>query len=126
MSFAGMTFLAPLVLLGLLTLPFVWWILRISPPKPRDQIFPPLRILEGVQSEEETPAGTPLWLLLFRLLMVALVTFALAQPIIKSATSETLSRPTILIDQSVFSAPVWEDIIAVSYTHLTLPTTPYV
>ena len=111
MSFAGMTFLAPLVLLGLLTLPFVWWILRISPPKPRDQIFPPLRILEGVQSEEETPAGTPLWLLLFRLLMVALVTFALAQPIIKSATSETLSRPTILIDQSVFSAPVWEDII---------------
>ena len=111
MSFAGVTFLAPLVLLGLLTLPIVWWILRISPPKPRDQIFPPLRILEGVQSEEETPAGTPLWLLLFRLLMVALVTFALAQPIIKSATSETLSRPTILIDQSVFSAPVWEDII---------------
>ena len=83
MSFAGVTFLAPLVLLGLLTLPIVWWILRISPPTPRDQIFPPLRILEGVRSEEETPAGTPLWLLLFRLFMVA---------------------------------------IAVSYTHLTLPT----
>ena len=111
MSFAGMTFLAPLVLLGLLTLPIVWWILRISPPKPRDQIFPPLRILEGVRAEEETPAGTPLWLLLFRLLMVALVAFALAQPIIKSAQIETQSRPTILIDQSVFSAPIWEDLI---------------
>ena len=111
MSFAGVTFLAPLVLLGLLTLPIVWWILRISPPKPRDQIFPPLRILEGVRAEEETPAGTPLWLLLFRLLMVALTAFALAQPIIKSAQSETQSRPTLLIDQSVFSAPVWEDLI---------------
>ena len=111
MSFAGITFLAPLVLIGLLTLPIVWWILRISPPKPRDQIFPPLRILEGVKTEEETPAGTPLWLLLFRLLMVALVAFALAQPIIKSAAKETLSRPTILIDQSVFSAPIWEDMI---------------
>ena len=111
MSFAGFTFLAPLVLLGLLALPIVWWILRISPPKPRDQIFPPLRILEGVQADEETPAGTPLWLLLFRLLMVALVSIALAQPILKTATTEALSRPTILIDQSVFSAPVWEDMI---------------
>ena len=111
MSFAGLTFLAPLVLLGLLTLPIVWWILRISPPKPREQIFPPLRILEGVRAEEETPAGTPLWLLLFRLLMVALVAFALAQPIIKSTQAETQSRPTILIDQSVFTAPIWEDLI---------------
>ena len=111
MSFAGVTFLAPIVLLGLLTLPIVWWILRISPPKPRDQIFPPLRILEGVQSEEETPDGTPLWLLLFRLLMVALVAFGLAQPIVKSASGEAISRPTILIDQSVFSAPVWEEMI---------------
>jgi hypothetical protein len=111
MSFAGLTFLAPLVLLGLLTLPIVWWILRISPPKPREQIFPPLRILEGVRSEEETPAGTPLWLLIFRLLMVALVAVALAQPIIQSTQSETQSRPTLMIDQSVFSAPVWEEVI---------------
>ena len=111
MSFAGVTFLAPLVLIGLLTLPIVWWILRISPPKPREQIFPPLRILEGVRTEEETPAGTPLWLLLFRLLMVALVAFALAQPIIKSTQTETQSRPTLLIDQSVFSGPIWEDLI---------------
>jgi len=111
MSFAGMTFLAPLVLLGLLTLPIVWWILRISPPKPREQIFPPLRILEGVQSEEETPAGTPLWLLIFRLFMVALAVFALAQPIFQSTKADTQKRPTIFIDQSVFSAPVWDDMI---------------
>ena len=111
MSFGGLTFLAPLVLIGLITLPLVWWILRISPPKPRDQIFPPLRILEGVRTEEETPAGTPLWLLLFRLLVVALVAFALAQPIFKSSNVETQQRPTIFIDQSVFSAPVWDEMI---------------
>lgn len=111
MSFAGLTFLTPLVLLGLLTLPIVWWILRISPPKPREQIFPPLRILEGVQAEEETPAGTPLWLLLFRLLMVAIVAIALARPIIQSAEGITSQRPTIIIDQSVFSAPLWNDMI---------------
>jgi len=91
--------ISPLVLIGLLTLPLVWWILRISPPKPREQIFPPLRILEGVQAEEETPAGTPL------------VAIALAQPIFKSTQTDKLSRPTILIDQSVFSAPIWNDLI---------------
>jgi hypothetical protein len=111
MSFGGITFLAPVVLFGLLALPLVWWILRISPPKPREQIFPPLRILEGIQAEEETPAGTPLWLLVFRLLMIALVAGALAQPILRSGQAETQRRPSIYIDQSVFSAPVWEDII---------------
>ena len=55
MSFAGVTFLAPLVLLGLLTLPIVWWILRISPPTPRDQIFPPLRILEAFAQKRKPP-----------------------------------------------------------------------
>lgn len=111
MSFGGLTFLAPLVLFGLLTLPLVWWILRISPPKPRDQIFPPLRILEGIKADEETPAGAPLWLLIFRLLMVALAAFALAQPILKSAQTTSQNRPTILIDQSVFSAPIWDELI---------------
>jgi len=106
-----MTFLAPVVLFGLLALPLVWWILRISPPKPREQIFPPLRILEGVRADEETPSGTPLWLLIFRLLMVALVAIALAQPIFQSTQVETQKRPTIFMDQSVFSAPVWEDMI---------------
>ena len=111
MSFGGITFLAPLVLLGLLALPIVWWILRISPPKPREQTFPPLRILEGVQADEETPAGTPLWLLLFRLLMVAIAAISLAQPILKSASTETQKRPIIIVDQSVFSAPIWNDLI---------------
>lgn len=111
MSFGGLTFLAPLVLLGLLCLPIVWWILRISPPKPKEQTFPPLRILEGVVAEEETPAGTPLWLLLFRLLMVALVAVALAQPILQSSENQSQKRPAIFIDQSAFSAPIWSDII---------------
>jgi len=101
MNFAGLTFLAPLVLLGLIALPIVWWILRISPPKPREQVFPPLRILEGVQAEEETPAGTPLWLLIFRLLLVALAVFALAQPIFQSTKADTQKRPTIFIVRNI-------------------------
>ena len=75
-----LTFLAPLALLGLLVLPIIWWILRITPPQPQEQIFPPLRLLYDVEKEEETPRSTPPWLLLFRLLLGALIAIALAKP----------------------------------------------
>lgn len=57
-----LTLLAPLTLIGLLALPLVWWILKVSPPSPKRRMFPPLAILRGVETEEETPNATPLWL----------------------------------------------------------------
>jgi len=110
MTLGPLTFLAPLALLGLLALPLIWWLLRITPPKPLQQIFPPLRILKQVETEEETPNSTPLWLLLFRLLMVALIAIALAQPLF-SKPEGVESRPIVLItDTGWDAAPNWPSI----------------
>jgi len=87
------TFLAPLALMGLLALPIIWWILRVTPPQPKQAEFPPLRILQDVMTDEETPDSTPIWLLLFRLLLAAIIAIALAAPILSSKTAET-SYPT--------------------------------
>ena len=38
-------FAQPLVLLGLLSLPILWWLLRLVPPRPRRIDFPPTRLL---------------------------------------------------------------------------------
>ena len=38
-------FAEPLVLLGLLSLPVLWWLLRLIPPRPRRIEFPPTRLL---------------------------------------------------------------------------------
>ena len=38
-------FAEPLVLVGLLTLPVLWWLLRLIPPRPRRIDFPPTRLL---------------------------------------------------------------------------------
>src|SRR5262249_32406891 len=38
-------FAQPLVLLGLLSLPVLWWLLRLIPPQPRRIAFPPTRLL---------------------------------------------------------------------------------
>ncbi len=48
-------FAQPLVLLGLLSLPVLWWLLRLIPPRPRRIDFPPTRLLFDITPKEETP-----------------------------------------------------------------------
>ena len=111
MTLGPITFLAPLVLLGLLALPIIWWILRVTPPSPKKEIFPPLRILKDVVTEEETPDSTPLWLLLFRILLGAILAIALARPILQQ-TEDITTRPlTLIIDDGWDAAPNWTNVI---------------
>ena len=74
-------FAEPLVLIGLLTLPVLWWLLRLIPPRPRRIDFPPTRLLLEIAPKEETPARTPWWLTLLRLLLAALVIIVAAGPL---------------------------------------------
>src|ERR1044072_4510481 len=74
-------FAQPLVLLGLLSLPVLWWILRLIPPRPRRVEFPPTRLLFDIKPKEDTPARTPWWLTLLRLLLATLVILAAAGPV---------------------------------------------
>src|SRR5471032_2337708 len=83
----AMIFAAPLALVALAALPLLWWLLRVTPPSPRRETFPAIRLLLGLHPTEETPARTPWWLLLLRLVAAALVIVALARPVLDSAGS---------------------------------------
>ncbi len=108
-SLAGITFGAPYVLLALLALPAIWWLLRVTPPAPRRVVFPPLRFLLGLKSTEETPARTPMWLLLLRLLAAALAIFALAQPSYDAAPAVKGSAPLVIfVDNGWTAAAHWD------------------
>ena len=72
MSWLPLSFGFPAILWGLLALPVIWWLLRLTPPKPQTEVFPPLKILARVLKKEETPHQSPWWLTLLRLLMAAL------------------------------------------------------
>ena len=74
-------FAQPLVLLGLLSLPVLWWLLRLVPPRPRRVDFPPTRLLFEIAPKEETPSRTPWWLTLLRLTLAALIIIAAAGPL---------------------------------------------
>jgi hypothetical protein len=81
---AGLPFAfgAPAILFGLLALPVIWWLLRLTPPRPQAEPFAPLAILARVLKPEETPARSPWWLTALRLLIAALVILALAEPVL--------------------------------------------
>ncbi|NVK35443.1 MAG: DUF4159 domain-containing protein [Rhodobacteraceae bacterium] len=80
-SFLPLAFASPWLLTALLALPALWWLLRLTPPKPQSVTFPPLRLLLEIQNRDETPQSSPWWLTLLRLMLAALVIFALAGPV---------------------------------------------
>ena len=93
-------FAQPLVLLGLLSLPVLWWLLRLIPPRPRRVTFPPTRLLFDIKPKEDTPARTPWWLTLLRLTLAALLILAAAGPLWNPplATSQASAPLALLID----------------------------
>src|SRR5579864_8494773 len=105
----GLTFGSPLILAALILLPAIWWLLRVTPPMARRVVFPPLRLLLGLKDTEETPAHTPLWLLLLRLFVAALVIFALAQPMLGRAPRIGGTGPVVLfVDNGWTAAHGWD------------------
>ena len=103
-----MTFAAPWVLAALAALPLLWWLLRVTPPAPRSETFPALRLLLGLHATEETPARTPWWLLLLRLAAAGLVIVALARPVLDAGASLAGNGPLLLvIDNGWAAASDW-------------------
>ncbi|OYV24533.1 MAG: hypothetical protein B7W99_01845 [Rhodospirillales bacterium 20-58-10] len=101
-------FSAPLVLLGLLALPGLYFLLRLTPPAARRVRFPPLALLRGLAAVERTPARMPLWLLALRLLIAALVIVGLAGPQLHPPPALPGSGPVLLvIDNGWASASDW-------------------
>ena len=68
-----LAFASPWLLAGLAALPVLWWLLRVLPPAPRRLDFPAIRLLLMLRKREETPAHTPLWLILLRMALALLV-----------------------------------------------------
>ncbi len=91
MSFGALAFLNPWLLAALATLPIIYWLLRTVPPRPRQVTFPPTRILVGLENQEKTPAKSPWWLTLIRLLAAALIILALAEPVLNPSRDAALA-----------------------------------
>ena len=111
MSIGALAFLNPWLLTALAALPLIYWLLRTVPPRPKQVEFPATRILVGIENEEKTPAKTPWWLLLIRLLAAALIILALADPVLNPTRERALtgSGPVVIaIDNGWAAANGWD------------------
>ena len=107
---ATLGFAVPWALGALVVLPVIWWLLRVNPPAPRLIQFPAVRFFFGLRRQEETPAKTPVWLLLLRLIIATLIIFAMAGPLVNPLPQLSGSGPLlIVIDDGWASAMGWKE-----------------
>ena len=114
MTLGPFLFMAPWALIGLVSLPVIWWLLRATPPMPHEAALPSLRLLDGVEPREETPQQTPWWVLLLRLMAAAFAIAGLAQPIYAPGAETRQAAEgslLIVIDDGWTSAPRFNDLI---------------
>jgi hypothetical protein len=105
-------FLQPWALVGLLALPILWLLLRATPPEPKRFALPSLALLDDLKPEEETPARTPWWLLLLRMVALALAIFGFARPTWAPNQQVNAGGGTlIVVDDGWTSAERWRDMV---------------
>lgn len=108
LEFGSLAFTSPWLLTALIALPALWFLLRVTPPSPRLVSFPPMRLLMTLRPNEETPSRTPWWLILLRMLLAALVIFALSHPLLNPGAALRGTGPLVLvIDDGWASAANW-------------------
>ena len=108
LALGSLAFASPWLLVALAALPIIWWLLRVTPPAPRRVAFPAIRLLLGLVPREETPARTPLWLILLRMAVAALVILAFAHPLLNPHARLGSTGPIlVIIDDGWAAARDW-------------------
>lgn len=104
-----LTLSAPLVLAGLVALPAIWLLLRVTPPQPRRIDFPPLKIFADLLPQQESPARTPWWLLLLRLVAAALLIMAATGPVWNPGAASGTGPLLVILDNGFPAAHDWRE-----------------
>ena len=101
---------APWVLAALAILPAIWWLLKVTPPAPKQVFFPAIRLLLGLNPTDQTPAKTPLWLLILRLAAAAAIIIALSDPFVAPDDLGAGKGPVVIaVDNGWAAANRWDE-----------------
>lgn len=106
----GVTFAAPWVLLGLGTLPAIWFLLQSMPRKPTVQALPTIKLLKDLKVEEQESEHMPWWQKTMRICIAGMAITAMAGPHFAPEIPLEGSGPVVLvIDNDWASAQDWPD-----------------
>ncbi|MCG6901499.1 MAG: DUF4159 domain-containing protein [Rhodobacter sp.] len=100
---AGIGFTAPWLLLALAALPVLWILLRAVPPAPIRRRFPGVALLLGLTDDETQTDKTPWWLLLLRMLAVALIILGFAGPVLNPKDDAAGTGPLLIVTDGTWA-----------------------
>ncbi len=104
------SFAAPWAFAALLALPLLWWLLRLTPPRPKRVLFGAFPLLKNLQTTQQITARAPWWLWLLRLILAATIITAAAHLQYNAPTDQADADNTALIlvtDNSAAAAANW-------------------
>lgn len=110
--FNELIFLSPWTLAALAALPLLWWLLRVMPPRAKTVIFSAFFFLKGLETPRKSAARTPWWLVLLRMLVVALFIIAFAEPVLHPAENlpgGKRGEVLMIVDNGWSAASGWKD-----------------
>ena len=114
-----LAFTFPFVLAAFAGLPLLYFLLRITPPRPVLVPFPPLRLILNLRPRDETASRTPWWLLLLRLAIATCLILAMAGPILNPLPAGSQTKPLLIVlDNGWPAAPGFERRIAAAARHI--------
>lgn len=109
LSVGPIGFFAPWALIGLLSLPVVWWLVRFLPPSPKHVLFPAARFLMNAERDQQQQRSSMWWILAMRLLAFTLLILAAADPVVRPQGALESSGPVVIVvDDGWAAAPGWE------------------
>src|SRR5579863_2581397 len=110
-----LAFAAPAALAALVGLIGLYFLLRVTPPRPRREVFPPVRLLLGLEPKQTTAFRTPWPLLVLRLAVAALIILAMAGPLWRPLATAAGKGPLLIVlDDGWPAAPSWDKRIALA------------
>ena len=102
-----LTFASPWLLLAALGLPALWLLLRITPPPPKRFDFPAIRLLLGLSTKSRTAKSAPLWLIILRLTLAALLILGASGPAWKGQQNRADGPWLIVVDNGWAAGKHW-------------------
>lgn len=96
-TIGGIGFTAPVLLVGLITLPVLWYLLRAVPPAPIRRRFPGVALLLGLTDDDVESDKTPWWLLALRTLAIGAVIIGFSGPVLNPKIERDGSGPLLVV-----------------------------
>ena len=97
-------------LIGLISLPIIFYIIRFYPPIPKQKNFSSLFLLKDIISKNTSKSRFPIWLLIFRLLICMLIILFFSDPFISKSKKKTYIKNYVIIaDNSWSIANNWQN-----------------